>query len=391
MDPVRNPYSPGAGSSPPALVGRDRELEAFDIAVQRLAIGRSAKSQMLTGLRGVGKTVLLHEFGRIARGHDWVHEQIEATDDLQFLEAMALLVRKALLRLSAGRRLSERAGRALGVLRSFRIRWQLPEGGELDVGLGPVAGAADSGILDADLAALFVELGELAASDERGVLFTIDELQYLSKDHLAALILALHRVSQERLPLLVAGAGLPSLPGLAGEAKSYAERLFDFRIIDSLSEEESAVALRQPAEAEGVSWDPAAIERVLELTEGYPYFLQEFAKEAWDVAVGPTGIARADVDAAVPIALAELDAGFFRVRLDRAADRERAYLRSMASLGPGPYASGDVAAALGRTTTQVGPTRDSLIKRGLCYSPRWGQIAFTVPMFDRYVRRSLGG
>lgn len=390
MDPVRNPYSPGAGSPPPALVGRDRELAAFDVAVQRLALGRSAKSQMLTGLRGVGKTVLLREFGRIARGHGWIHEQIEATEDLQFVEAMALLVRKALLRLSAGRRISDRAGRALGVLRAFRIRWQLPDGGEVDAGFDPVAGTADSGILDADLAALFVELGEVAASDRRGVLFTIDEVQYLSKDNLGALIIGLHRVSQEQLPFLVAGGGLPSLPGLAGEAKSYAERLFDFRVIDSLSEEESALALREPAEAERVAWDQAAIDRVLELTEGYPYFLQEFGKQAWDVATGPERIARADVDAAVPIALAELDAGFFRVRIDRTTDAERAYLRAMAALGPGPYVSGEVAAALGRTTTQVGPTRDSLIKRGLCYSPRWGLIGFTVPMFDQYVRRSLG-
>ena len=276
------------------------------------------------------------------------------------------------------------------MLRAFRIRWQLPDGGEVDLDFDPVAGTADSGILDADLAALLVELGEVAAADRRGVLFTIDEVQYLSKDNLGALIIGLHRVSQEQLPFLVAGGGLPSLPGLAGEAKSYAARLFDFRVIDSLSEEESALALREPAEAEGVAWDQAAIDRVLELTEGYPYFLQEFGKQAWDVATGPERIARADVDAAVPIALAELDAGFFRVRVDRTPDAERAYLRAMAALGPGPHASGEVAAALGRTTTQVGPTRDSLIKRGLCYSPRWGQIGFTVPMFDQYVRRSLG-
>jgi len=352
-------------------------------------LGRPAKSQMLTGLRGVGKTVLLREFGRISRRHGWTHEQLEATEDLVFVEAMALLVRKALLRLSAGRRASDRARRALGVLRAFRIRWQLPEGGEFDVGFDPVAGTADSGMLDVDLAALFLELGEVAAEGGSGALFTIDEVQYLSRENLAALIVGLHRVSQEQLPVIVAGGGLPSLPGLAGEAKSYAERLFDFRVIDSLAPEESAMALRQPAEAEGVLWEPAAVDRVLELTAGYPYFLQEFGKQAWDVASGPDVIASADVDAAVPIALVELDAGFFRVRVDRTTETERAYLRAMASLGPGPSGSGDVAACLGKSTTQVGPTRDSLIKRGLCYSPRWGQIAFTVPMFDQYIRRSL--
>lgn len=223
MDPVRNPYSPGAGSPPPALVGRDTELEAFDIAVQRLGIGRSAKSLMLTGLRGVGKTVLLREFGRIGEQHGWVHQQIEATEDLQFPEAMAMLVRKALLRLSAGERLADRAKRAFGVLKSFQVRWKLPDGGDVTVGLDPVPGRADSGMLDYDLAGLFTEVGELAQDRGVGVLFTIDEIQYLTRDHLAALIVGLHRVSQEQLPFMVAGAGLPSLPALAGEAKSYAE------------------------------------------------------------------------------------------------------------------------------------------------------------------------
>ena len=387
MDPVRNPYSPGAGSPPPALVGRDAQLDAFDIAVQRLGIGRAAKSQMLTGLRGVGKTVLLREFGRTAETHGWTHVPTEATEDQRFVESMAALVRKALLRLSAGRRAAERARRALGILRSFLVRWNLPDGSELALGFDPVPGFADSGALDDDLAGLFAALGDLARAQHTGILFTVDEVQYLSRDELAALIVGLHRVSQEQLPFMVAGAGLPSLPALAGEAKSYAERLFNFPVIDSLPPGEASEALSAPAAEEGVRWQPDALERIVDLTDGYPYFLQEFGKQAWDVAAGPDRITIADVEASVPLAVDELDSGFFRARIGRTTDAERAYLTAMASLGPGPHGSGKVAAALGKTTTQVGPHRDALIKRGLCYSPRHGIIDFTVPMFDQFIRR----
>ncbi len=387
MDQVRNPYSPGAGSPPPALVGRDAELEAIDIAVQRLGLGRFARSIMLIGLRGVGKTVLLREFAQIAKGHDWVHQHIEATDDLRFPEAMAMLVRRALLRLSAGQRPADRGRRAFGVLKSFQIRWKLPDGGDVTVGLDSVPGHADSGILDDDLAGLFIEVGELARDRGVGVLFTIDEIQYLEREHLAALTVGLHRVSQEQLPFMVAGAGLPSLPALAGEAKSYAERLFTFTELDSLEAAEANAALATPAEAEGIRWHPDALDRAVGAAEGYPYFLQEFGKQAWDLAPGPDTISESDVEAAIPVAIDRLDTGFFRVRIDRAPNGERAYLIAMASLGAGPFGSGDVAGAMGKTTTQVGPIRDALIKRGLCYSPRYGVIAFTVPMFDEFVRR----
>lgn len=386
---MRNPYSPGAGSPPPALVGRDLELEQFDIAVQRLALGRSAKSMMLIGLRGVGKTVLLMEYGRIAAGHRWVHLQIEATDDIRLASAMAMLVRKALLRLSAGQRMAARSRRAFGVLRSFQLRWHLSDGADLAIEFDPVPGQADSGVLDDDLSELFVEVGLLARDHGVGVLFTIDEIQYLSRADLSALIVGLHRVSQEQLPFMVAGAGLPSLPALAGQAKSYAERLFKFRSIDSLDHPEAEAALVAAADAEGVSWSHDALKRVVSITEGYPYFLQEFGQESWNVAVGPDEIVRSDVEAAVPIAVDELDTGFFQARIGRTTDAERAYLVAMASFGIGPYNSGEVAAAMGKRTTQVGPHRDALIKRGLCYSPRHGVIAFTVPMFDQFIRRHL--
>lgn len=389
MDPVDNPYTPGAGTSPPTLVGRTREIAAFDVAIRRLSAGRPARSQMLTGLRGVGKTVLLREFGRIGRQAGWVHEHLEVTEDVAFVDAVATLTRKALLDLSAKKRFADRVQRASGVLKAFRIRWKLPDGFDVDV--EPFAGRADSGMLDEDLADLFVELGDVARDHDLGVLLTIDEIQYLSKQNLAALIVGLHRVSQEQLPFVIAGAGLPSLPGLAGEAKSYAERLFDFPQIDSLGPDDAALALTGPATELGVEWSKAALDATVGLTGGYPYFLQEFGKQVWDVAPGPSSIEIEDVDTARPVAMAELDSGFFRVRIDRTTDAERAYLRAMASLGgPGPYPSGDVAQALGKKkTSEVGPTRDSLIKRGLCYSPRWGEIAFTVPMFDEFVRRAL--
>ena len=389
MDPARNPYNPGAGAPPPALVGREDAIRSFDIAVRRFALGRSARSMLLTGLRGVGKTVLLREFGRIGESSGWVYQKIEATEDLAFPETLAILVRKSILRLSAGQRVVERTRRAWGVLKSFQIRWKLPVNGDIVAGFDPVPGYADSGRLDHDLSDLFNEVGELARDRSLGVLFTIDEMQYLSKRDLTALIVGLHGISQEQLPFVVAGAGLPSLLALVGDARSYAERLFEFKEINSLAPEEARAALVEPAESEGVHWRADALEQVVTGTKGYPYFLQEFGKQVWNIAEGFDEIAAADVEAATPVATDELDTGFFRVRIDRTTDTERSYLSAMASLGAGPYASGEVAAALGKTTAQVGPHRDALIKRGLCFSPRYGVIDFTVPMFDQFIRRRI--
>lgn len=389
MDPIVNPYSPGAGKRPPALVGRDDQMEAFDVAVRRLAVGRADRSQMLTGLRGVGKTVLLREFRDVAAGHGWVSQSIEAGEDSPFVHQIVAVSQGALLDLTPRRRLSQLASRALGVLKSFQVSWDIPAAGTLTVGVDPFDGRADSGILQRDLADLLREVGQHAKDCRKGVVVTIDEIQLLSKQHLRPLIVALHEISQTDLPLLVVGAGLPSVLGLLGEARTYAERLFSFVDISSLDDAAAARALVEPASAEGVRWDAGAIEEVVSLTKGYPYFLQEFGKQAWRVAEGPDRIIRQDVLDAVPLAQAELDAGFFRVRMDRATDAQRAYLAAMAAMGPGPHRSGDVAAALGKKTTQVGPVRHSLIQRGLCYSPRHDVIAFTVPMFDEFVRRHI--
>ncbi len=391
MDPIRNPFTPGAGSKPPLLVGRDRELEVMRVAIGRLALGRFERSVLLTGLRGVGKTVLLNEFGQMATAEGWVHAHLEATEDIRAAAAIAGLSRRVLLELSVRERAKDRAHRALGVVRSFiKVHAPLDAGASMTIDFEAQPGRADSGELDGDLAGVFTELGETAAAAGSGVLMTIDELQYLAKAEFAALIVGLHRISQLGLPIVVAGAGLPSLPGLAGEARSYAERLFQYVDIGSLNPEDARRALVEPVEDEGESWDSDAVDHVLGLTAGYPYFLQEYGKQAWNRSVGPT-ITAQDVDDAAVIAREELDVGFFRARIDRATDAERAYLRAMASLGgPGPYRSGDVSAALGRSTTQTAMVRDGLIRRGLCYSPRYGKIAFTVPMFDDFIRRTLG-
>jgi AAA ATPase domain len=385
MDPVRNPYAPGAGTRPPALVGRDREIEAMDVALQRLLLGRDGRSQLLTGLRGVGKTVLLNEFEDLADSRGFFHEHIEVSEDGKLAARLVPAFRKILLAMDAKRRIGERVRRGLGVLKAFSLR--LPDGLELNIDVEAVVGPADSGDLATDLAGLFVEVGQIARDHGTGVLLTVDEMQYVSRETLSALVVGLHRAAQLRLPLTLAGAGLPSLAGLSGLAKSYAERMFSFPVIASLSAEQASEALETPARDEGVIWRPAALARILQITRCYPYFLQEFGKQAWDVADGPDEITLDEVERSLPVAFAELDDGFFRVRAGKTNDTERLYLRAMAELGSGAVRSADVARLLGRTSQALAPTRDALIKRALCYAPRWGEIEFTVPMFDEFMKR----
>ncbi len=375
MDRAVNPYSPGAGVRPPALVGRTKQIEDADVALRRHLAGRHAKGMMLTGLRGVGKTVLLAEFGRRAAALGYLHEHLEADEHAKLSAAMGTLLRKVLLRLNAKHLRSSYVREALGVLKGFTIYWNPLPGLVIDG--PPISGPADSGDLAVDVCGLLCEVGKAAQAHRTGVFLTIDEIQYLERGDFGALVLGLHRAAQLSLPVMIAGAGLPSLLALAGEAKSYAERMFDFPSIGSLAVPEAGEAIAAPAAKEGVQWEDPAIQMVVERTQGHPYFLQEFAKQAWDAAPGPVHIRLSDVKASLETTMAELDAGFFRVRFDRTTDAERAYLRAMASLGPGPFATSAVAKVLGRTTNQVGPVRDGLIKRGLCYAPRWGQIAFT--------------
>ena len=344
---------------------------------------------MLTGLRGVGKTVLLREFRDIATGHGWACQHVEIGESDNFVAQIAAAARGALLDLSPGRRLVQAASRVLGVLKSFQLSWDVPAAGTLTLAVDPVSGSADSGILQRDLTDLLRAVAEHAIERGKGVVLTIDEIQNLPRDHLRPLVMALHEISQVDLPLLVAGAGLPSILGLLGEARTYAERLFGFVEINSLDGTAAARALTEPAAAEGVTWDDAALEEALRRTAGYPYFLQEFGRQVWRMAEGPDRITREDVLDATPVAIAELDAGFFRVRMDRTTDAQRAYLSAMAAMGPGPYRSGDIARALGRRTSELSPVRQALIARGLCYSPRHDVLAFTVPMFDEFVRRHV--
>jgi hypothetical protein len=329
--------------------------------------------------------VLLNEFEDLADSRGFFHEHIEVSEDGKLASRLVPAFRKILLAMDAKRRIGDRVRRGLGVLKAFSLR--LPDGLELNIDVEAVVGPADSGDLATDLAGLFVEVGQIARDHGTGVLLSVDEMQYVNHDTLAALVVGLHRAAQLRLPLTLAGAGLPSLAGLSGLAKSYAERMFTFPVIASLSADQAAEALETPARDEGVTWRPGALARTLEITRCYPYFLQEFGKEAWDVAEGPDEITLDEVERSLPVAFAELDDGFFRVRAGKTNDTERLYLRAMAELGPGPVRSADVARLLGRTSQALAPTRDALIKRALCYAPRWGEIEFTVPMFDEFMKR----
>ncbi|HWE65823.1 MAG TPA: ATP-binding protein, partial [Acidimicrobiales bacterium] len=368
MDPVQNPYNPGAGTRPPALVGRDAEIDAMDVTLQRLLLGNNGRSQLLTGLRGVGKTVLLNEFEDIAEARGYFHEHIEVSDDGNLAPALASALRRVLLTMDAKRRIGEGVRRALGVLKAFNLR--IPGGLELSIDADAVYGPADSGDLATDLAGLFVELGQVAQAHATGILLLIDELHYVDLPTFTALIVGLHRASQRRLPITIAGAGLPTLTALTGDAKTYAERMFTFPPIGSLTRAQAIEALQTPASDADVEWTPDALDRILPLTECFPYFLQEFGKRAWDVADGPRQITLDDVARCIPLAMAELDDGFFRVRTGSTTASERAYLRAMAELGSGPVRSSDVAALLGKQRSQVSPVRDALIKRALCYSPK---------------------
>ncbi len=385
VDQVLNPYNPGAGTRPPALVGRDAEIDAMDVTLQRLLQGSNGRSQLLTGLRGVGKTVLLNEFEDLAEARGYFHEHIEISEDGNLAPALASALRRVLLAMEAKRRIGEMARRALGVVKAFSLR--IPDGPELSIDVDAVFGPADSGDLATDLAGLFVEVGEVAQAHQTGIMLTIDELHYVDLPTFTALIVGLHRAAQRRLPVTIAGGGLPSLATLTGEAKTYAERMFKLPQIGSLTDEQALEALQAPALDAGVRWTEEALVQVLRVTECFPYFLQEFGKRAWDVSDGETEITFDDVERSIPLAVAELDDGFFRVRTGKTTDSERAYMRGMAEIGSGPVRSSEVARVLNKSLGSLGPVRDGLIKRAICYSPRWGEIAFTVPLFDQFMKR----
>ena len=390
MDPRQNPYTPNAGAMPPVLVGRQGEMEAFEVLLDRLRAGRTEQSMIITGLRGVGKTVLLTEFGRIAADRDWVAIEMEIAkhDDDQFRLELARECRKALLSIAPRQRWGERARRAARILRSFSM--SIDPGGRLTVGFGVDAleGYGDSGFLDSDVQDLMVSLGEAASEHRTGVILLFDEIQLLAASQFEALIVAIHKTVQRSLPFVLVAAGLPQLPALAGEARSYSERLFRFPGIGSLNDDEARLALSQPAAELKLEFLDEAIEVGLDFTEGFPYFIQEFGQAAWNLADDPQ-VTASDAEQARLVVEEKLDDNFFRVRLDRTTELQQAYLRAMAELGPEPQRAAAVARVLNRTTQQCGPIRSQLIEKGLLYTPQHGYAAFTVPHFDRHLKRTI--
>ena len=391
MDPIKNPYAPGAGTPPPELAGRDELRETVRIALERVRAGRPTKSILMVGLRGVGKTVLLDKLRDDAAASGMETIRVEAPENRSLPAILAPQLRQALLRLSRNEQAKELAQRALrglaGFAKALKVKYQ-----DIEVGMDfePEPGLADNGDLEHDLQALLEVAGAAAKKAGTALVMFVDELQYVDEEQLASLITALHRSAQRSLPVVLVGAGLPQLPGKMGRAKSYAERLFDFPQIGPLSVEAARLAIRKPAAEQGINVNEDALDQIIKETRGYPYFLQEWGKHSWDVAMS-SPITLADVKEATTSAIAALDDSFFRVRFDRLTPLEKRYLRAMSDLGAGPHRSGDIAEKLGREVTSLGPTRSQLIVKGMIWSPSHGDTAFTVPLFDAFMKRIMPG
>ena len=391
MDPIKNPYAPGAGTPPPELAGRDELRETVRIALERVRAGRPTKSILMVGLRGVGKTVLLDKLRDDAAASGMETIRVEAPENRSLPAILAPQLRQALLRLSRNEQAKELAQRALrglvGFAKALKLKYQ-----DIEVGMDfePEPGLADNGDLEHDLQALLEVSGAAAKKAGTALVMFVDELQYVDEEQLASLITALHRSAQRSLPVVLLGAGLPQLPGKMGRAKSYAERLFDFPQIGPLSVEAARLAIRKPAAEQGINVNEDALDQIIKETRGYPYFLQEWGKHSWDVATS-SPITLADVKEATTSAIAALDDSFFRVRFDRLTPLEKRYLRAMSDIGAGPHRSGDIAEKLGRDVTSLGPTRSQLIVKGMIWSPSHGDTAFTAPLFDAFMKRIMPG
>lgn len=386
MNAADNPFAPGAGTQPPELTGRSRNLEDAEVALSRIKKGMAGRSSLLIGLRGVGKTVLLNRIQQISREMDYLSAPVEAPEGTSLANLLAPHLRQILLQLDLVEGAKSKARKALGVLQSFASTFNIKIG-DVSIAVNP-PGLADSGNLENDLIDLLVASGEAAQAAGVAVAIFIDELQYVEQKELAALIAGLHRVGQLNLPLVLFGAGLPQLAGLTGKAKTYAERLFAFQKIDALSEQDAKSAIREPIERSGATVDEDALSEIVRSTAGYPYFLQEWGLHAWNHASG-NRITLEDVHSAEKSAIEALDQSFFRVRFDRLTKSEKEYLRAMAELGPGPHRSGDIAGVLKRAVDSVAPIRANAIAKGMIYSPSYGDNAFTVPKFDEYMKRVI--
>lgn len=389
MDKIKNPFSPGAGSPPPEMAGRDAILEHARVLLGRVRAKRPEKSLLLTGLRGVGKTVLLNDIERMAMDAGYRTLLVEAHEGKPLAVLLAPHLRRLLFDLDRLAGAGNKARRGIAVLKSFIGAINIKVG-DFDIGLDiePESGSADSGDLEVDLPSLFMAVAEAAEERQAAVAILIDEIQYFSTAELSALIMAMHKMQQRQLPLVLIGAGLPILPGLAGESKSYAERLFSFPEVGPLPEPDAFTAIQEPIRAAGESIEPEALQEIYRMTQGYPYFLQEWGYQAWNHAV-TSPITLQDVSESSALVSKRLDENFFRVRFDRLTPREKNYLRAMAELGQGPYRTGDVADKLKVKINTLGPVRASLIKKGMVFSPSHGDMAFTVPLFDEFMRRAM--
>ncbi len=392
MDPIRNPFAPGAGQRPPELAGRERELKAFEVVLERVARGRPERSLVLTGLRGVGKTVLLGELRAMAVRHKWGAGKIEARPDAELRRPLSAALHRAIRDLAVRHRAPDRVEDVLGVLKAFALRAnkadaKLRDRWQPGIDVPAAQGRADSGDIEIDLVELFTDVAELAADVGTGVALLIDEMQDLQPDDVSALCAACHELSQSGAPLVVVGAGLPHLPAVLSASKSYSERLFRYARIDRLSREDADFAVMAPIEREDAGIEPEALDALFDASGGYPYFIQAYSKAAWDAAPSDP-ITVKDVQVAAPEAESELAVGFFGSRYERATPAEREYLQAMAELTQGrdePAGTADVAVFLGRKPSSLSPARDSLMKKGLVYSAERGQIAFTVPHFGHYL------
>lgn len=389
MDPLSNPFSPGAGNQPPELAGRGELLRQVEILLARIKAGRAEQSMLMVGLRGVGKTVLLNRVRDLAVAQGYQAVFIEAPENKPLPLLLIPALRQILFALDRMQDVSQKVKRGLRVLRSFigSIKVKMGEA-EFGLDIEPERGTADSGDLEADLAELFVAVAEAAADRKSAVVVIVDELQYLSETEMSALIMAVHRVSQRGLPLVLIGAGLPQLVGLAGKSKSYAERLFTYPEIGPLSPDDAARALQEPVASQGMSYTSEALAEVYRVTQGYPYFLQEWGYQSWNLAQH-SPIDLEVIRQTTRTSTQRLDQSFFRVRFDRLTPREKVYLRALAELGPGHQRSGDVADQLGVKVQSIAPLRSSLIRKGMIYSPAHGDTAFTVPLFDQFMRRTM--
>ena len=389
MDPVRNPYAPGAGQRPPELAGRDRELAQFEVVLERKARGRPERSMVLTGLRGVGKTVLLNSFRSMALQRLWGTGKIEARPEQSIRRPVAAALHMAVRELAPRHRAPDRIDHFLGVLKAFASRDPRAPKGSLTPHLGidvpPLRGRADSGDLEIDLTELFADAASVATDLGVGIALFIDEMQDVPPADVSALCAATHELSQTAGPLIVVGAGLPHLPSVLSASKSYSERLFRYVPIDRLDRPGADQALLAPARREGADFTQEALDALYAAADGYPYFVQAYGKVTWDAAAA-SPVTAADVRVAGPQAEAELAVGFFGSRYDRATPAEREYMRAMATLGDDPVPTAQVADELGRKPSSLSPSRDALIKKGLIYSSERGLIAFTVPHFGKFLR-----